>query len=177
MVASHAPHSSTARPTSAHSRLSLSLTLVFRSFPRSPRWAASPTRLGKKGGRRGRDAPRKRSDGARAVGERPRSLLGGLVLFAWGVAKLSVARAAGRTHEHCLSFMRLNMPLMAVGLLVQRKHGAPSVLPGISTRTQSVLVGLYTAIGFGLTKIPRPGPDRFPDRFLEYLPERRLYLA
>ena len=37
--------------------------------------------------------------------------------------------------------------------------------------------GLYTAIGFGLTKIPRPGPDRFPDRFLEYLPERRLYLA
>ena len=96
------------------------------------------------------------------------------MLFGWGLIKLSVARASC-THDACRSFMRLNIPLMAAGLFVQRKGG--SLLPGVGTRMQTVLVGLYACIGLGLNKIPRPGPDRFPDLFMDYLPERRFYMA
>ena len=110
------------------------------------------------------------------------SLLGGVVLFGWGVIKLSVARASctmmrGHGHDACRSFMRLNIPLMAAGLFLQHKGAMRSLLPGVGTRMQTVLVGLYACIGLGLNGIPRPGPDRFPDLFMDYLPERRYYMA
>ena len=52
-------------------------------------------------------------------------------------------------------------------------------LPGLPERAVSILAGLYACIGLGLKGIPRPGSDRFPDRFLTHVmkPGAPLHLA
>ena len=52
-------------------------------------------------------------------------------------------------------------------------------LPGLPERAVSILAGLYACVGLGLKGIPRPGSDRFPDRFLTHVmkPGAPLHLA
>ena len=76
-------------------------------------------------------------------------------------------------------FARVNM-LLAAGVYVLRgrRRDGSKFLPGLPMNTpMAVLAGLYAGVAFGLKRIPRFGPDKYPDRFLEYLSERRLYLV
>ena len=54
----------------------------------------------------------------------------------------------------------------------------PRALGFLPFEVQAGLASLYAAVALGVTKIPRPGNDRFPDRFLEYLPpSAKLHLV
>ena len=87
----------------------------------------------------------------------------------WGFAKLCFARARG---EILNKFCRLNMLPMAAAILVQAKTGA-RIMP---LKGQAILMSLYAGVAVGINKIPKIG-DKFPDQFLDHLPERRLYLV
>ena len=94
----------------------------------------------------------------------------GVLLVSWGCTKLAVARLSGPIlHQFC----RLNVPAIVGLLTLQLKRGKAGFLP---MEMQAVLASLYTVVALGVTKISRPGNDRFPDRYLEYIPGR-LHLA
>ena len=89
-----------------------------------------------------------------------------------GLAKLSVARLSGGVLHQL--FCRVNTPAL-IGLVVMQLKGAsPRFLP---FELQAVVTGLYAAVALGVTKISRPGNDRFPDRYLEHLGPVRLHLV
>ena len=97
-------------------------------------------------------------------------LFKGVVLFSYGCTKLAVARLSGPIlHQFC----RLNIPAIAGLLTLQYKRGQESFLP---FEVQAVLASFYAAVALGVTKIKRPGNDKYPDRFLEYMPGK-LHLA
>lgn len=72
-------------------------------------------------------------------------------------------------------FARVN--ILAAAAVWVRSGGKIKPLPGIPSQAQAALAGLYTCVGLGLKRIPRLGPDRFPDRFLEYLSPQRVHLV
>ena len=96
-------------------------------------------------------------------------ILSSCALIGWGFLKLCVARARGEILHH---FCRVNMVPMAMAILIQVKTGA-RIMP---LKAQAALAVLYAGVGLGVTKIPKIG-DRFPDQFLDHLPDRKLYLA
>ena len=123
------------------------------------------------------DKPKKKARGRKSekLRDRSSSLFGGLALIGWGFIKLSVVRFAGSSPEVLHRFARFNaLPMMAA---IFMRRGSQYGLPGLARGPHIVLAGLYACVGLGLRKIPRPGNDRFPDRFLEYMPEKRMYLA
>ena len=63
---------------------------------------------------------------------------------------------------------------MLGAIAFQLKRGARG---GVPIEAQAVAATLYGLFAVGVTRIGRPGNDRFPDQFLEHLSERRLYLA
>lgn len=97
----------------------------------------------------------------------------GVALIGLGLAKLAITRhAPDLVHQ----IARLNFVAAAV-LWFRRGGRRGALLPGIPVNAQSVLMGLYACVGLGLKKIPRPGNDRYPDRFLEHLGPQKLHLA
>jgi|LauGreDrversion4_1035100.scaffolds.fasta_scaffold27870_1 hypothetical protein len=101
--------------------------------------------------------------------------VGGLALVSWGVVKLAVLRSAPNL-VHDLARVNL-VVVMALWLRNGKRLGR--WLPGLPERAVSILAGLYACIGLGLKGIPRPGSDRFPDRFLTHVmkPGAPLHLA
>jgi len=101
--------------------------------------------------------------------------IGGLALVGWGMVKLVVvSRVPDLVHQ----LARVNMLAAATMYLL---GGRKAKIPGIPESGLTVLAGLYACVGLGLKGIPRLGPDRFPDRFLEHLEVtplgRRLHLV
>lgn len=98
----------------------------------------------------------------------------GLVLFGWGLAKLCVSTI--RNHDIHINFCRMNVLPMIAALAIQSKGGRGMILP---LKAQSALAAMYACIAFGVTRINKPGNEnsRFSDRFMEYMPEKRLYLV
>lgn len=130
---------------------------------RSPQWLSEPT-----------PSTRRPCFRIKRKPLRPRTsrrrLASSLLLVGWGCAKLAAARLSGAMLSN---FCRLNVPAVVGLLTLQARRGRAGFLP---LQVQTVLAGLYAAVALGVTEIPRPGNDRYPDRFLEYLPGR-LHLA
>ena len=58
------------------------------------------------------------------------------------------------------TLLRVNLPAVVGLLALQLKSGRKGFLP---LEVQAVLASLYTAVALGVTKLPRPTGDRFPD--------------
>ena len=74
------------------------------------------------------------------------------------------------------TFCRFNCLPMALGLVVQARNGA-AVLP---MHTQSALAAVYACSSLGVSAPRlrmRKAARGVPDRYLEYLPEKRVHLA
>ena len=94
------------------------------------------------------------------VAERKRPLerlAGGVMLCGWGVAKLAAAKLTPVVFP---TLLRVNLPAVVGLLALQFKSGRKGFLP---LEVQAVLASLYTAVALGVTKLPRPTGDRFPD--------------
>jgi hypothetical protein len=104
---------------------------------------------------------------------RARAVVSGLLLIGWGAIKIAFSRRGGKVLE---TFCRFNCLPMALGLAVQARHGA-AVLP---MHTQSCIAAVYACSTFGVSP-PRlrmkKDASAVKDRFLEYLPEKRVHLA
>ena len=126
-----------------------------------------------------KDSRRKRNDAAadkrKEVHRSLQPAVGGLALVSWGVVKLAVLRSAPNL-VHDLARVNL-VVVMALWLRNGKRLGR--WLPGLPERAVSILAGLYACVGLGLKGIPRPGSDRFPDRFLTHVmkPGAPLHLA
>lgn len=89
----------------------------------------------------------------------------GVVLCGWGLTKLAVARLSGPVLQN---FYKLNLPAVAGLIALQCKRGRAGFLP---MELQAVIASLYLGSAMGITKIGKIG-DKYPDRFLEYMPGR-----
>lgn len=85
----------------------------------------------------------------------------GMTLLGWGFGKLSVKRGDERR------FCQLNFLPMAGALALAVSRGAR----GVPVVAHACLSGLYMYVGF------KPSDQIIPRRFLEYLPDKRYYMA
>ena len=99
-----------------------------------------------------------------------RRVASGLVLVSWGCTKLAVSRLTGPILHQ---FARLNVPAIVGLLTLQLRRGKAGFLP---MEMQAVLASLYAAVALGVTKIKRPGNDKFPDAYLDHI-RGNLHLA